>query len=129
MTVIKICILALAGVLFIVIVKGHTPAYGTVLQMCIIIVVFVGTIPDVKQLLQAMEVIQLTEYFSNSGLKVMLKVFSVLAVGSVCSDICRDNGEGAIAGAVELSAKLAAIACALPVFTAVISLATAFLKG
>ncbi len=93
------------------------------------VVVAVTVIPDVKLLLSAIEGIQLTDEFSTKGIGIMLKVFSILLVGSVCSDICRDNGEGAVAGVVELSSKLTAIACALPVLTSVVSLATSFLKN
>ncbi len=129
MIIIKIGLLAVVGVVLCVIVKSHAPAYGTLIAASIVVVILVSVTPDVKLLLSAIESIQLTNEFSTKGVGVMLKVFSVLLVGSVCSDICRDNGEGAVAGVVELSSKLIAIACALPVLTAVISLATSFLKG
>lgn len=129
MTIVKIGIIAVVGVILCAIVKSNTPAYSTLIGAGIVIIILISIVPDVKQLLSAIDSIQLTDEFSTKGIGVMLKVFSILLVGSVCSDICRDNGEGAVAGVVELSAKLTAIACALPVLTAVVSLATSFLRG
>ena len=129
MTILKICIVAIAGVILSAIIKNNAPAYGTLVQISLVVVIVITAIPDIKILLSALENIKNAENFSAEGLYVMLKVFSVLAVGSVCSDICRDNGEGAVAGVVELSSKLTAFVCALPVLTAVVSLATSFLNG
>lgn len=129
MTIIKICVIAVVGIILGAIIKNNTPAYSTLISAGIVIIIFISIIPDVKQLLSAVDSIQMTDDFSTKGIGVMLKVFSILLVGSVCSDICRDNGEGAVAGVVELSSKLTAIACALPVLTAVVSLATSFLRG
>ena len=129
MSIIKIGLIAIVGVILCAIVKSHTPAYSTLIGAGIVIIILIGVAPDIKQLISVINSIQLTDEFSTKGIGVMLKVFSILLVGSVCSDICRDNGEGAVAGVVEISAKLTAIACALPVLTAVVSLATSFLKN
>ena len=110
------------------IIKSHAPSYGVVVQVGRVAVVLVGIVPEVKLLLGALESIKNAEGFSTQGLSIMLKIFSVLVVGSVCGDICRDNGENAVAGVVELSSKLTAFACALPVMTAVLSLAASFLN-
>ena len=69
------------------------------------------------------------EGVSEQGVKIMLKAFGVLSVGAVTADICRDNGENALAGVVEIGVKIMAVSCALPVFQAVITLATSFLNG
>lgn len=129
MTIVKIGLIAVVGVVLCAVVKTHTPAYGVLIGAGIILVIFVSLIPDIRLLLSTIESINLTDDFSTKGVGVMLRVFSVLLVGSVCSDICRDNGEGAVAGVVELSSKLTAVACALPVLTAVIGLAASFLKS
>ena len=129
MTIVKIGLIAVVGVILCVVVKNHSPAHGTLIGTGIILVIVFSLVPDVKLLLSSIESINLTDEFSTRGVGVMLKVFSILLVGSVCSDICRDNGEGAVAGVVELSSKLTAVACALPVLTAVIGIATSFLKN
>ena len=58
----------------------------------------------------------------------MLKAFSILTVGGVVSDVCRDNGENAVAGVVETIVKILAIACAIPTFTAVLVTALTLLE-
>lgn len=129
MSVIKVCVLAVVGVILITVIKAQNSAYATLLGVALVGVVLVGAVPDIKALADVLTELEMTETFSAKGLDVIFKVFAILVTGSVCSDICRDNGESAVAGAVEISSKLAAIVCALPVMQAVVSLAASFLKG
>ena len=83
MTILKICVIAISGVILGAIIKSRTPAYGTIIQAGLVVVIVVSIIPDIKILLGALEELKQTENFSTQGLSVMLKVFSVLVVGSV----------------------------------------------
>jgi hypothetical protein len=58
----------------------------------------------------------------------MLKAFSILTVGGIATDICRDNGENALGGVVDTIVKILAISCAVPTFSAVLTTALALLE-
>ena len=55
-------------------------------------------------------------------LAVMLKVIGVAYLAQFASDLCRDAGEGAVAGKVELAGRVLILALCLPVFAAILEL-------
>ncbi len=122
-------IIAVAGVVLIGVIKRHGSVYTTIIQIALGILVLLSILPQAKELLGAMGNFVSLEGVSEQGVKIMLKAFGVLSVGAVTADICRDNGENALAGVVEIGMKIMAVSCALPVFQAVITLATSFLNG
>ena len=122
-------IIAVAGVVLLGVIKRHGSVYTTIIQIALGVVVLLGILPQAKELLGAMGNFVSLEGVSEQGVKIMLKAFGVLSVGAVTADICRDNGENALAGVVEIGVKIMAVSCALPVFQAVITLATSFLNG
>lgn len=49
----------------------------------------------------------------------LLKTLGIAVVSKTCGDVCRDVGQSAMAGLVELAGTLSALLCALPLLTAV----------
>ena len=46
--------------------------------------------------------------------KIMMKALGLCLVSKICSDICRDMGENAIGGGIELSGRLAILSLCVP---------------
>lgn len=61
-------------------------------------------------------------------IKMMLKVLGIILIAQIMSDICRDNGESAIASTVEICAKIIVISLILPLFETILSLVIGLLK-
>lgn len=127
--IIKIGVMAIVGVVLIALLKNSGSSYNILLQIGIMAVILGSVIPDIKALLSSVNDIGIADDVSMESIKIMMKIFSVLTVGALCADVCRDNGESAIADTVELSSKVIAVGCAIPVITAVVSIAVSFLKG
>ena len=127
--IIKIGIIAIAGVILISLLKNSGSSYSSLVQLGVICVVLISVVPDIRVLLSSLDSIGVADSVSTESIRIMMKIFIVLTVGTLCSDVCRDNGEGAIADTVELSARIIAIGCAFPVISSVVSVAVAFLKG
>lgn len=127
MTVFEIVLLALSGVVVIALLKNNGSVYSSIVQIALVVIIIISVIPQAKELLSAVDGVNLSKNVSNEALKVMMKIFGILTVGSIVADICRDNGESAVANTVELSVKVLALACAMPVFTAVVALASSFI--
>ena len=127
--IIKIGVMAIVGVVLIALLKNSGSSYNILLQIGVMAVILISVIPDIKALLSSVNDIGIADDVSMESMKIMMKMFSVLTVGALCADVCRDNGESAIADAVELSSKVIAVGCAIPVITAVVSIAVSFLKG
>lgn len=126
MTGLKIAVFAIAGVVFLLLLKRSAPNFAVVGEIALVAVVLLSIIPEIKTLLSVLEGFQDISSASSTAIKIMFKAFGILASGAIAADVCRDNGESAVAGVVELSVKILAISVALPVFTAVVEIASAF---
>ena len=122
----KIAVLAVSGVIMLTLLKNSATTYSVIVQVALVVIILLTVTPQIKEMVSAMESFNISDNFSSETVKIMLKIFGILTVGSVTADICRDNGQNAVANTVELSAKILAISCALPVFTAVITVASSF---
>ncbi len=127
MSGLEIGIIAVSGVVLLSVIKKSASVYTTIVQIALGVIVLIGVLPQAKDLMNVMEELISLEGVSEQSIKIMLKVFGILSIGAVTADICRDNGENALAGVVEIGVKIMAVSCALPVFQAVITLATSFL--
>jgi len=123
----EIGIIAVSGVVLLSVIKKSDSVYTTIVQIALGVIVLLSVLPQAKDLMNVMQEMISIEGISEQGIKIMLKVFGILSIGAVTADICRDNGENALAGVVEIGVKIMAVSCALPVFQAVITLATSFL--
>jgi stage III sporulation protein AD len=127
--IIKIGIMAIVGVILISLMKNSGSSYAVLVQIGVVCVVLISVIPHIRDLLLSVNSIGSMDSVSTDSIGIMMKIFAVLTVGTLCSDVCRDNGESAIADTVELSSRIIAIGCAVPVISSVVSVAVSFLKG
>ncbi len=123
---VKIAFFVLAGVVLLFLIKHNAPNFAILSEITIVAIVLLVIAPEIENLISLFDSFQNISFVSENSLKIMLKTFGILSVGAVVADICRDNGESALAGVVELSMKILAISCSLPVFTAVIEIASTF---
>ena len=106
--------------------RKNAATFAIFCEITLVAVVVLNIIPEAAKLISLVDGFEQVASVGETSMKIMFKTFGILAVGAIVSDICRDNGESAIAGVVELSMKILAISCSLPVFTAVIEIALTF---
>ncbi|MGN0526764.1 MAG: SpoIIIAC/SpoIIIAD family protein [Acutalibacteraceae bacterium] len=124
--IIKIAVTAIVGVILLLLLKRTTAGFSVIFEILLVLLIVLSVMPEINELISTLDNFSFAVDINDTAIKTMLKAISILILGSISSDICRDNGENALAGVVELSVKLLAISCALPVFSAVIALAAAF---
>ena len=124
----EIGIIVVSGVVLLSVIKKSASVYTVIVQIALGVVVLLSVLPQAKDLLSVMDGLVTVDGVSGQSIKIMLKAFGILSIGAVTADICRDNGENALAGIVEIGVKIMAVSCALPVFQAVLTLATSFLN-
>lgn len=66
--------------------------------------------------------------YTGTYVTMMLKVLGISIVTQVVCDICRDNGESALASQTEIASKIMALAMLLPLFQTVIQIVTGLVK-
>lgn len=60
--------------------------------------------------------------------KLMVKVLCIIIITQFVCDICRDNGENAIASFTEIGAKIVVISMIMPLFESIISIVSGLVK-
>ena len=126
MSITGIAFLSVTGVIVLALLKSTSSVTAIVVRIAIVVAIVVSAVPQIKELISLVDSFGFFDNVSQEAFKVMIKVFSILVISSVVSDVCRDNGENGIAGVVELSAKIIAVSVSVPVITSVISVATSF---
>lgn len=122
----KIAVFVIAGVVLLVLTRKNAPLIAIICEISLVAVIILNIIPEAEKLISLFDSFDEVSSIGETSLKILFKAFGILAVGAVVADICRDNGEGAVAGVVELGVKILAVSCALPVFTAVVEIALTF---
>lgn len=79
------------------------------------------------ELLDTVKLMQKQLGLEESYLRILLKMLAVTYIAQFASAICKDSGNSAIAGQIDLFARLTLAALGVPVFTALISLITGIL--
>jgi stage III sporulation protein AD len=128
MTITKLAVFALIGVILLSLLRKYVSQLSLLTEIIVVVIIIISVLPDFKELLYAFSDIGNMTSVSGDILKTMLKAFSILTVGGIVSDICRDNGENAVAGVLDTVVKILACVSAMPTFTAVLVTALGLLE-
>ena len=125
---IKLAALSLCCVFLAVILRERSRVFAlsvSVLGACII---FYSTLSELRDIVS--KLYGITDSISSAApyIRLMLKVLGITLMTQLISDICRDNGENALASVIEISAKLIVVVLVLPLFEAIISIVGGILK-
>ncbi len=116
----KIVILAIVGVFFVVLLKEHKASFGFLLTLaiCVIFVFYILEYADI--ILDGLLVFE--NYFDSSGyyIKLILKMIGITYLCEFGTQICKDVGQGAIAGQVEMFGKIMVFIVGLPIVLAIL---------
>ena len=128
MTITKIAVFALVSVLLLSLLKKYVSQISLLTEIAVVVIIIIAVLPEFKTILNAFSDIGNMTSVSGDILKTMLKAFSILTVGGIVSDVCRDNGENAVAGVLDTVVKILACVSAMPTFTAVLVTALGLLE-
>ena len=117
--VIRIAIAGVVGSVLSLMLGRGAPEIGLLLAILASLLIVVLGMQIMSTILDFARVLQHAAALSPA---LLIPVFQTLGIGlltKLSSDVCRDAGQGAIAGAVELSGTIAAIYIALPLMQTV----------
>jgi len=114
---IKVVLIGLVAVFVILLLKGGKPEFAMAVSLaaCVLILLFAGgTLTTVIRDLQ-----NLFQYVSlpEGYLKILFKILGVAYLAEFGSALCKDAGQSAVGGQIELVGKLAILAISMPVVT------------
>lgn len=117
---IKIGILAVAGVMLALQFKSIRPEISLYLGFAVCVVIFSFSVNGMVKILS--EIDSLQKYLSGSSpyFALLLKAVGITYISEFCSSVCKDAGYGAVASQVEIFGKLSVLFMGMPVLAVVV---------
>jgi len=111
--------LALIVTVISVVLKQIRPEIALQLTILASAAIFIMVMSKIKVIVDLLQNLADQANISSYYLFIVLKIVGVAYLAEFGAQICRDAGEGALASKIELAAKVAVIALAIPIIVAI----------
>lgn len=125
----RIAAVGLCGVLISAVVKGYRPEFSIYIVIATVIIIFLAVISKLTTVFDYLREIYSQISYGKNFFPIIIKVLAVAYIADFTAQVCKDSGETAIAGKVELAGKVMIFYLALPVMMAVMDLISKILPG
>ena len=100
--------------------RNHSPAFSLFLSLAAGAFLLLGCVGDLKNILSGMERLLSKTNIETAFFGILLKTLGICYLSQFAGDLCRDAGETALAGYVELAGKITVVGLSLPLITKVV---------
>ena len=127
LTIIKISLFCMVGVLVALQIKGANPGFSTYIGIAIGVVLFVFCVGEIGNVVDMLG--DLFQNLGNAGgyLQILLKVMGITYICEFSSGICRDAGFHTVSEQINVLGKVSVMISGLPILFAVVEQIQAFL--
>lgn len=129
MDIFRIAAIGICGVVIASMVKGYKPEFAIYVVIATVMVIFIIVIYKLTAVFEFLGEIYDQISYGKNFFPIILKVLAVAYIADFTAQICKDSGETAIAGKVELAGKVMIFYLAVPVMVAVMDLINKMLPG
>ena len=127
MSILKVGVLAVAGVLLAVQFKNGKTEYSTYISVVLGILIFGGILGYLEILIHAFDKLEEDLDLDYAYVAILLKMVGFSYVSELVSAICKDAGYQATASQIELFCKLSVMVLSIPVLMALLETIQEFL--
>lgn len=128
MNIMKIGIIAVAGVLLAVQFKGGKSEYGIYISIALGLLIFFSILGYLEEIISVLGMIGRYIEVDHAYIGTLMKMLGITYVAEFSSGICKDAGYQTIAVQIEIFGKLAILVLSLPVLLALLSTVQDFLS-
>lgn len=121
MEIVHIVSLAFVVTLLILIIKFQKPEIAVQLSLTVAVIIFLMVVNKLGVIISLFQDLAEKAQISQLYLNTILKVIGIAYITEFGSQVCRDAGEGAIAGKVELAGKILVMVMAIPIIALVLN--------
>lgn len=116
MNIVIIASVALIAAVLSIVLKQYKPEYSLFISIGAGILIFLSVLAVIEPILSFIE--ELTERAGLEGVygEVLIKSLAICYITQLACDCCKDAGESAIAGKLQIAGKIAVLLIALPMF-------------
>ncbi len=129
MNIIIIVSFGIISAVLSLVLKQYKPEYSMFISLAAGILIFVSVIAAIEPIIGYIS--ELTENAGLSGIyaEILLKSLAVCYLTQLASDCCKDAGENAIAGKLQIAGKIAVLLMALPIFKSITEIVTGLIDA
>ncbi len=127
MNIAGICIIAVAGSVIALSLKNTLPQYALILTLSAGIMIVLAICTALPNIIDRMNTLMDLAEVSSKHSEILFKSIGICFISQFSADICKDAGESALSGKVELAGKIMILICALPLIEEVLNTASALL--
>jgi len=121
--IIKITVFSMISILLYVTVKQHRADYAVFVEICAISIVAVFALNYATDaLMQVSSLVELSGV-GTDYINILIKSFGIAVITQFAGDVCRDNGNSALASCIELAGRLVIVVLSIPLIRSVSQLA------
>lgn len=129
MSIVKICILAVAGVLLAVHIKSQKGEYAVFVSLGLCVLILIFSVDRLSYIVDMISELMEVVTIDNTYLLLLLKLIGIAYITEFASALCKEAGFCAIASQVELAGKLTMVFMSIPIAFAVLQVVSGFLGG
>lgn len=127
MEILKIVTIAIIGIIAVSIVRGFKPEFAIYIVITTVILIFIMAVDKLAVMFDFLKVIYDQLTYGKNFFPIIIKVLAVAYLADFTAQLCKDAGEGAIAGKVELAGKVIIFYLAMPILLAILELINSIL--
>lgn len=128
MDMLKIAFIGLIGVILAIQFKGNKSEYGIYISLTTSLIILFCIADKLSVVVEAINKIQSYINLNTIYITTLVKIIGITYVAEFASGICKDAGYSAIAGQIEVFAKIAVMALSMPVLIALLETIDSFLS-
>lgn len=120
MEIIQIIGLGFVVTLLILIIKQQRPEIAVQLSLALATIIFLMVLSKINVVLNLFRDMAAKANISSMYLNTILKIIGIAYVTEFGAQVCRDAGEGAVAGKIEFAGKVFVMVMAIPIIALVL---------
>lgn len=120
MEIIQIIGLGFVVTLLILIIKRDKPEIAVQLSLALVTIIFLLVLNKINIVLNLFRDLAEKANISSMYLNTILKIIGIAYITEFGAQVCRDAGEGAIAGKIEFAGKVFVMVMAIPIIALVL---------
>ncbi|MCM1053951.1 MAG: stage III sporulation protein AD [Bacteroides sp.] len=124
MNIVAVASAALIAAVLSIVLKQYKPEYSLFISIASGVLIFLSVIAAIEPIVSFIE--ELTETAGLEGVygEVLIKSLAICYITQLACDCCKDAGENAIAGKLQIAGKIAVLLIALPMFKSLVETVT-----
>jgi len=128
MDMLKIAFIGVIGVILAIQFKGTKSEYGLYISLVTSLIILYCLAAKLSVVVEAINKIQSYINLNTIYLTTLLKIIGITYIAEFAAGICKDAGYSAIAGQIEVFAKIAVMALSMPILIALLETIDSFLS-